>query len=136
MTEQRLVKVPVASLECQAFFDATVAGKFLIKFCRACGERHFYPRDICPHCLSAETEWQESCGLGEVYSFSVMRRVAEPYAIAYVRLDEGVTVMSNLVNCDLDDLQIGQRVRVVFRSIGGVHMATFTPTKDADIREP
>ena len=44
-----------------------------------------------------------------------MRRVPEPYTIAYVTLDEGVTLMTNLVDCDFDQLAIGQKVAVVFR---------------------
>ena len=38
-----------------------------------------------------------------------------PYAIAYVTLAEGPTMMSNIVDCDLDAIRIGQRVRLVFK---------------------
>jgi uncharacterized OB-fold protein len=57
-----------------------------------------------------------------------MRRVPQPYAIAYVTLDEGVTVMSNIVDTDLDTLVIGQRVKVVFRgSDGALTIPAFVP---------
>ena len=57
-----------------------------------------------------------------------MRRAEVPYAIAYVTLDEGVTMMTNLVDCDFDTLKIGQRVRVVFKPTdGGPPVPTFTP---------
>ena len=52
-----------------------------------------------------------------------MRRLAEPYAVAYVTLDEGVTVLTNLVDCDFDRLAIGAPVRAVFKD--GIPM--FTP---------
>jgi len=51
-----------------------------------------------------------------------------PYAIAYVTLDEGVTMMTNLVDCNFDALRIGQRVKVVFTPTdGGPPAPTFTP---------
>jgi uncharacterized OB-fold protein len=57
-----------------------------------------------------------------------MRRVAQPYAIAYVALDDGVTIMSNIVECDLDALAIGQRVKVAFRpSNGPLMIPVFVP---------
>ena len=74
-------------------------------------------------------EWEEAGGGGEVYSYSVLRRGAPvPYCIAYVRLDEGLLVMTNIVDCDLDEIRIGQRVRVVFkRSTSGTAVPMFTP---------
>jgi uncharacterized protein len=50
------------------------------------------------------------------------------YCIAFVTLDEGVTMMTNIVGCDLDAVRIGQPVRVVFRKTeGGVSMPMFAP---------
>jgi len=57
-----------------------------------------------------------------------MRRVPVPYALAYVTLDEGVTMMTNIVDCDLDSIRIGQRVRVVFKPTdGGPPVPMFAP---------
>ncbi|HSD55503.1 MAG TPA: Zn-ribbon domain-containing OB-fold protein [Burkholderiales bacterium] len=104
----------------ERFFDAAAQGKLLIKRCADCGECHFYPRPLCPFCFSDRTEWVEAAGTGTIYSFSVTRRAGPiPYAIAYVTLDEGVTMMTNIVDCDLDAIRIGQRVRVVFKPTEG-----------------
>jgi uncharacterized OB-fold protein len=55
-----------------------------------------------------------------LHSVSVTRRASPtPYAIAYVRLDEGVTMLSNIVDCDLDALRIGDRVKVCFKPADG-----------------
>jgi uncharacterized OB-fold protein len=63
-----------------------------------------------------------------IYSFSVMRRATPPYVIAYVTLDEGVTMMTGLVDCDFDALRIGQPVRVVWTPTdGGPPVPMFTP---------
>ena len=103
--------------------------RLLIKYCAACGDYHHYPRAICPHCFSDRTEWREAKGTGAIYTWSVLRRgVPVPYCIAYVTLDEGVTMLTNIVDCDLDAVRIGQRVRVVFKpSAGGPPVPMFAP---------
>ena len=126
---ERTIPAPEPNPETKPFWDAAAKGKLLIKRCRACGATHYYPRTLCPHCFSAETAWQEAKGEGTIYSYSVVRRGAPvPYAIAYVTLAEGVTMMTNIVDCDLDAVRIGQRVRVVFKpSEGGPPVPMFTP---------
>jgi uncharacterized OB-fold protein len=68
-------------------------------------------------------------GTGTIYTYSVTRRgTPVPYAIAYVTLDEGVRMMTNIVDCDLDTVRIGQKVKVVFRKTeGGVSVPVFSP---------
>ena len=128
MSGQRIFVSPGTNVENQPYWDAAAQGRLMVKFCAACGQNHFYPRALCPHCLSPATEWRVSGGAGTVYSFSVMRRVPQPYAIAYVTLDEGVTMMTNIVDCDFDALAIGQRVKVAFRpSEGGAMIPVFVP---------
>jgi len=119
---------PRPNPETQAFWDAARQGRLLLRRCRACGEVHFYPRTICPFCFSDDTEWLESKGAGMIYSYSVMRRGAAPFALAYVTLDEGPTMMTNIVDCDFDALRIGQRVGVTFRpSDTDYSVPVFTP---------
>ncbi|HUK09601.1 MAG TPA: Zn-ribbon domain-containing OB-fold protein [Stellaceae bacterium] len=126
--KERELVAPEPNPETQAFWDAAKEGKLLIKHCRACGELHYYPRAICPFCFSDQTEWRESKGRGTIYSYSVMRRAPVPYAIAYVTLEEGPTMMTNLVDCDFDRLRIGQNVKLVFKPTqGGPPVPMFTP---------
>ncbi|MDI1346368.1 MAG: OB-fold domain-containing protein, partial [Pseudolabrys sp.] len=59
---------------------------------------------------------------------SVMRRVAKPYVVAYVTLDEGPTVMTNIATPDIDAVRIGQRVRVMFEDTNtGFKLPVFAP---------
>ena len=119
---------PVINLETQAYWDAARQGQLLLKRCEDCGQTHFYPRAICPRCLSSRTQWYAASGRGTVYTYSVMRRAPIPYAIAYVTLEEGVTLMTQLVDCDFDRLHIGQAVRVTFRTTEGGHaLPVFAP---------
>ena len=118
------MKVPSPPLnpESKPFFDAAREGRLLLKNCLSCSQVHYYPRVLCPFCGSNRTEWLPAKGVGKVYSYSVMRRVAEPYAIAYVTLEEGVTVLTNLVDCNFDVLRIGDPVRLVFKPAEGGEM--------------
>ena len=122
------IPAPPSNPENQPFWDAAAAGRLLIKRCVACGQAHHYPRAICPLCGSDRTDWQEASGRGTIYSYSVMRRVPEPYAIAYVTLEEGITMMTNVVDCDLDQIRIGQAVRVAWKPTeGGPPVPMFRP---------
>ncbi|HEY2539743.1 MAG TPA: OB-fold domain-containing protein, partial [Stellaceae bacterium] len=92
------------------------------------GKAHYYPRALCPFCFSDQTELQQASGNGVIYTYSVMRRTPVPYAIGYVTLAEGPTIMTNIVDCDLDQIRIGQPVRLVFKpSDGGPPVPMFTP---------
>ena len=127
--QERKIPAPAVNPENRPFFDAAAQGRLLVKKCAACGEHHHYPRTFCPHCFSERTEWVEARGGGVIYSYSVLRRgVPVPYCIAYVTLEEGVTMLSNIVDCDLDSVRIGQKVKVVFKpSDGGAPVPMFAP---------
>jgi uncharacterized OB-fold protein len=119
---------PLVSPETEHFWNRTKQGQFLIKHCNACGENHFYPRSICPHCFSSDTTWLETSGQGTVYSCSVLRRTKTPYCIAYVTLDEGPTLLTNIVDYDLDKIKIGMRVQLTFKlTEDGAALPMFTP---------
>ena len=107
---ERVYADPSINMETEAYWEATKQNKLLLKKCDDCGETHWYPRAICPHCSSSNTCWYEGSGKGKIYSFSVMRRVEIPYVMAYVTLDEGVSLLTNIVECDFDNLSIDQDV--------------------------
>lgn len=115
----REIPLPARTPETEHYWEAAARGVLLVKGCRACGKAHHYPRTICPFCHSDQTEWWPSAGKGVIYSFSVMRRAPSPYAIAYVTLDEGPTMMTNIVGCDFDAIAIGQRVRLAPKPADG-----------------
>jgi uncharacterized protein len=111
----RTIPAPLVNPETEPFWAAAKEGKFLVKACTECGKAHWYPRALCPHCGSAKTEWRAGKGTGTIYSVSVMKRAPQVYAIAYVTLDDGPTMMTNIVDCDFDKLGIGQRVSVTWK---------------------
>jgi uncharacterized protein len=128
MPDARKIPAPIATSETETFWNAAREGRFVVPTCGACGKAHWYPRAICPFCGSDKIEWRNASGRGTIYTFSVMRRAKEPYAIAYVMLAEGPTMMTNIVDCDFDKLSIGQAVNVVFKDTeGGPPVPMFRP---------
>jgi len=116
MSQERILPSPPVSVEHTEFWAAANAGDLLLPRCQDTGKFFWYPRKISPFTLSQNVEWVPASGKGVIYTYSVMRRADPPYAIAYVTLEEGVTIMTNIVECDLDDIYIGQAVELIFRA--------------------
>ncbi len=128
MASNRAIPAPQVDPTNRPYFDAAREGRLLIGLCRDTAKVFWYPRGCSPFTLSNNVELVEAKGTGTIYTYTVMR-TKEPYCVAYVELDEGVRVFTNIVDCDLDSLRIGQRVRVVFRPTqgDGAPAAMFTP---------
>ncbi|MFT8242900.1 Zn-ribbon domain-containing OB-fold protein [Roseomonas sp. BN140053] len=118
--------------ELAPYFEGAAAGVLRVKQCGACSRFFTYPRKFCPFCFSDDTHWRDASGRGTIYSCSVLRRTREPYCIAYVTLEEGPTMLSNIVDCDLDALRIGQPVRAVFRPAGDGKVVPFFTAAPGD----
>lgn len=113
--QDRPLAAPVLDPVTEPYWNAAKEGVLRIGRCTACGQVHFYPRPQCPFCLG-DTELVDASGRGTIYSVSVTRKAGPiPYAIAYVALEEGVTMLTNIVDCDLDTLAINQPVQVTFK---------------------
>ena len=115
---------PERTPETREFWDATAEGRLVLAHCDACDTVIWYPKACCPRCGPGSVSWQQAAGTGTVYSFTVVRRApgafadAVPFVVAYVELDEGPRVLTNVVGCDPDQVFIGQSVRVVFADTG------------------
>jgi uncharacterized OB-fold protein len=121
------IGAPDTNPETKPFFDGTAAGKFLIRRCTGCKKAHWYPRSLCPFCFG-DCAWEEASGDGTIYSLSVMKRAETPYVMAYVTLAEGPTMLTNIVDGDMDALKIGQAVKVkLVATEGGPPMPVFAP---------
>ena len=126
-------RVEVTS-ETKPFWDATAEGKFLLPKCDNCSAIIWYPRAFCPECSGTAISWIAASGKGTIYSFSITRKGGgvwaerSPYVIAYVELEEGPRVLTNIVGCPVDDVSIGMSVRVVFdKTEEGPAVFRFTP---------
>lgn len=104
-------------------------GKFMIQRGRSSGRYHFYPRVIEPGSGADDLEWVEACGLGTVYSTTVVRTrpPAEPHNVVLVELDEGPRMMSRVEGIEPADVTIGMRVRARITSDDELHFIVFNP---------
>ena len=114
MFAPRKIPAPTLNPESTPFWEAAARGQLLVGHCQACTKPHYYPRKLCPHCGSDLVLWQPALGTGAIYSFTPLRRAPEPYVLAYVMLTEGVAMLTNIVECDPDRIQIGQAVVLTF----------------------
>jgi len=117
-------KKPLPQVEpySQAFWDATKQNKLLIQVCGECDSRIFFPRKQCPECWSEKLDWIEATGKANIYAFSVTYEGVEaafrddlPIVLAWVDLPEGIRMQTNIIDCDPDDIEIGQSVEVIFK---------------------
>ena len=116
--------LPVIQPWSKLFWNAARERRLLIQECRNCGKKIFYPKKYCPECRSTDIGWVESSGEGKVYSFSTLYLGVHPkfeedapYTIAIIELNEGVRLMSNIVNCDPKDIQCDMPVKVTFEDV-------------------
>lgn len=130
-TPARTIPAPLINPQAKAFFDAAADAELFYHQCEACGQAHHPPRSFCPHCHSDRVLARTSSGMGTVYSASTLRRgTPVPYCIAYVTLDEGVTMMSDLIGFGDLTPAIGTRVQVQFvEAQGGAMVPMFGPVK-------
>jgi len=127
---------PRVTPETERFWEATAEGRLLLKRCADCGECHHYPRSRCPFCSSDDTEWTEASGDGTVYTYTVTHQNGEPYdeatpyVLAYVELEEGPRMMTNILGVEPDDVSVGQDVTAVFDETDGdedISLPRFAP---------
>ena len=100
--------------ESTPFWEAAEAGTLLLPQCTQCGRCHWHPRAFCPLCGAADPQWRSASGQGEVFSYSIAR-TEDPYVVAYVKLNEGPLMLTNIVDCDPGSVRIGQSVTARFR---------------------
>ncbi|HEX4432049.1 MAG TPA: OB-fold domain-containing protein [Frankiaceae bacterium] len=117
----------------EPFWEGAAAGELRFVRCASCGEPDFPAAPHCRNCLKDTLEWQVSAGHGTLYSYTIVWRpvtpdFTTPYAPAVVDLDEGYSMMTNLVGLDTEQLQVGMRVAVQFETLaGGLSLPYFRP---------
>jgi uncharacterized OB-fold protein len=126
---------PPESEAAAPFWDATRQHQLLYQWCTVCEQPVFFPREVCPKCLASSLEWKESTGRGTVYTFSNVHRpqmpnfiLPAPYTVALVELEEGVRMMTNIINCDPNTVTVGMAVKVTWEELeDGRNLPLFEP---------
>lgn len=130
MSELPALQAP-RSRESRPFWDAARDGRLVLPVCDACGHHVWYPRDACPVCGHGSVTWTEMSGRGTVYARTIVHKArgpwkeATPYVIAYVELEEGPRMLTNVVTEDPQAVAVGDPV-----------VATFVPVPEAPEDDP
>jgi len=106
------------------FWKAAARGVLMLPKCEACARFFWHPRTHCPRCGSSQVGWAKSTGLGRIHTYTVVRQSGDPYfktklpyAVAMVELEDGVRLMSNIVDTPLEALAIDLAVEVLFERV-------------------
>jgi uncharacterized OB-fold protein len=129
--------LPHLDEESRPWWEALQRHELYIQKCRDCGDLRYYPRAMCTSCMSSNTEWIKCSGRGKVYTFTATYqnnvpgfRESLPYIMAYVELDEGLKMLTNLVECPPDQVKIDMPVEVVYEDVTPeVTLAKFRPAR-------
>lgn len=128
--------LPRVDEESRAFWEACARHELYVQKCRACGTVFYYSRAFCPEDLSTDLEWLRCSGRGTIYAFTITYqnqsagfRDKVPYVLAYVELEEGVRMLTNIVGCNPTEVHIGMPVEVAFEdATPELSIPVFQPT--------
>ena len=106
------------------FWEGAKRHELVMPRCKMCDRLFFYPREACPECLSPEIDWVKVSGRGRLHSFTVIHQPANPafqedvpYIYAMIQLDEGPRMISNLVECPVEDARVDMPVVAVYDDV-------------------
>ncbi len=130
----KLIEPPVTEASAP-FWDATREQRFVLPWSTATGKAVWYPREVDPAAPDQPFDWREASGDGVVYAASVHHKAGPgrdpddgPYVVALVELPEGVRMMTNVVGCPPEDVEVGMPVRLVWHPLSdGRHLPQFEP---------
>lgn len=128
MTERAF---PVPDAVSLPFWEGIADGVLRVQRCGACGRHVFYPRAVCPFCAASELDWVDAGGRGRIHSYTVVHRAPPeyreevPYVVALVELDEGVRMMTRLVDVEPAEVRVDLPVEVAIR--GDPRLPYFRP---------
>lgn len=114
------------------FWDACRRHELRVWACSDCGRLFLPPGSCCPRCWSMEIKLHAVSGKGRVFSFGVYRRtyhpaIPAPYVVALVELEEGPRLISNIVGCAPEEIEVDMPVRVRFEEVGDFTLPHFEP---------
>ena len=129
--------LPHIDEESRPWWEAVQRHELYVQKCRDCGDLRFHPRALCTSCMSSRTEWVRCKGSGKIYTFTVTNqnqaggfRDSLPYVMAWVEVDEGLKMLTNIIDCPPEQVKIGMPVEVVYEDVTPeVTLAKFRPAR-------
>ena len=122
------IQLPASGLQqdsdSRPYCEGLMQGELRIQRCSSCSKTVFYPRSICPHCFSDQLTWIVASGKGKIYSYTVVHQAFGPFAadipftIAIVELEEGIRMMTRIIDAPREHIAVEAEVRVTFEVVG------------------
>ena len=116
--------LPIPDPVTRPFWDSLKAHAIKLQRCRGCGNFVYYPRAVCPGCFSDDLVWTDVSGRGVIHAFTIPHRhpnpaLQVPYVVVLVELDEGVRMLSNLIDVEPvpEAVPIGTPVEIVYDDV-------------------
>ena len=132
-------QLPSITASNRPFWEAARRHELVVYRCAGCGACNTSGAG-CVACDGPEMAWSRAGGRGQVFTFCVYRQAFHPawqgdipYNVAYVELDEGPLLITNIVGCRNEDIYIGMPVEVVFEDINDeISLPKFRPARETD----
>ncbi|OBI35422.1 thiolase C-terminal domain-containing protein [Mycobacterium colombiense] len=129
--------LPQVTQENEFFWTSGADGKLRLQECQSCESLIHPPAPVCRYCRSRDVGVREVSGRAMLAGFTINERfslpgLAAPYVIAQVAIaeDPRVRLTTNIVECEPDQLELGQQVEVVFEQVEDVWFPLFKPSAD------
>jgi uncharacterized protein len=118
----------------QPYWDGTREKKVMLQYCCTTGQYQFFPKPVSTFAGGGKLEWREVSGKGAIFTYTIARigrppfNGHTPYFIATVTLDEGVNMIANVINCTIEQMEIGMRVKPAWIPLpDGTNLLVFEP---------
>ena len=133
--------LPEVNAQNEFFWTAGADGVLRIQECKDCDALIHPPQPVCRYCRGRNMGVRDVSGEATLSAFTVNHRfgfpdLPPPYVVAQVAIveDPRVRLTTNIVDCDPDDLEMGQTVAVQFDKaedkVGTVWLPVFKPTAE------
>jgi uncharacterized OB-fold protein len=106
------------------FWDSLRDHRITVQRCTSCESYRHVPKEICSKCMSPDYSWSPIRPMGEVYTYTVIRRAPTaayqqdaPYALVHVAMDDGFRMIGGMTNVSPEAVRIGQRVKVAYQDV-------------------
>jgi uncharacterized protein len=116
--------LPKLNSDAKPFWDGCKNHELRFQQCQACGHVRWPSSIICPKCNKRETRWVIAGGHGTIYTYAVYHIAYHPgfsddipYVVAIVELDEGPHLLTNIINCNHQEIRCGMDVIVVWDDV-------------------
>ena len=116
--------LPIQSPISQKYWHALKQNELSIQKCKKCAKNIFYPREFCPDCLSDDLEWFKASGKGKLHSYTIIHSTAYPefrahlpIILGFIKLEEGVHMIADIVECKPENLKLEMEVEIIFDNV-------------------